>query len=48
MDTEKDKNEWRELAIETIRNLDRVIEDMEAVRRRARERLEELDIDRDD
>jgi len=44
----KKSEEWRELAVETIRNLTRLIEDAEAILRKAQEQLNRLDADRDD
>lgn len=44
---EKDEK-WRELAVETIRNLSGLVEQAEALLRKAEKQLSELDTDRDD
>jgi hypothetical protein len=43
-----DADPWRELAVETIRNLGSLVEQAESLLRRARERLDELDAERND
>jgi hypothetical protein len=37
------ENKWRELTVETIRNLSRLVEDAEALLRKAEQQLREFD-----
>jgi Tfp pilus assembly protein PilX len=41
--SEQDKDAWRELAVEAVRNLSRLVEDAEALLRRAEQQLRDLD-----
>lgn len=47
-ETDAEVEAWRELAIETIRNLGSAVEQAESALRRARERWKELEMERED